>query len=229
MMKKLAVGATLLCAAGFTQADTISYTDTVDLTVTSFTDMMMVNQFDDNSGNFVLDSVLIELSGMVERDARLESLDAAPATIDVSSTFGITFENAATGVSLSAAPVISELFSATAFDAGIDFAGTSGIDLGTASEMFSESTMMSTPMDLSAFIGAGMLTFDFGATGASVGAGAGNLITQFATRASGDLMITYNYTDNTPPPVTNVSAPSSVALLGLSLLGVAGLRRKAKK
>lgn len=229
MMKKLAVGATLLCAAGFTQAAVITDSDDITLASTNIMGTLVVDMFDDNGGNFALDSVMLTLSGVIEGDARVESLDATPATVTGNISANITLENMASMTVLSASPVVSDVFNLAAFDGTIDFAGTSGAESLGLTDMFSESVTYTMPMDLAAFVGMGTISYNFEALGASNGSGAGNLISQFNTRAGAELMITYNYTDNTPPPVTNVSAPSSVALLGLSLLGVAGLRRKAKK
>ncbi len=228
MIKKIAIGASLLCAAGFTQAATISDTDSIALTSTNITSTFTLDMFNDMGGNLVLDSVMLSLSGTIEGDASLESLDATAAVVSANISAAIDLSDMS-GTVLSASPVVSQTFNASAFDGTIDFGGTSGTVLNGITDTFSDMVTYTMPVDLAAFIGMGSITYDFSAIGSSNGAGAGNLITQFATRAGAELMITYNYTDNTPPPVTNVSAPSSVALLGLSLLGVAGLRRKAKK
>ena len=230
MMKKIAVGATLLCAAGFTQAAVITDSDSVAVTSTNIIDqVLVVDMFDDNGGNFALDSVVLTLSGSIEGDAQVESLDATPAMVTANISAAITLEDMMSMTVLSANPVVSEMFSLAAFDTAIDFAGPSGGSSVGLTDMFSESMTWTMPMDLAAFVGMGTISYNFNALGTSNASGAGNLIAQLNTRAGAELLITYNYTDNTPPPVTTVSAPSSVALLGLSLLGVAGLRRKAKK
>lgn len=226
MIKKIALATSLLCATGLTQAATISDTDSIALTSTNITSTFTVDMFDDMGGSLVLNSVMLSLIGTIEGDASLESLDASAAVLTGNIAAAIDLSNMS-GTVLSASPVVSQTFNATSFDGTIDFGGTSGTLLAGLTDSFSEMVTYTMPMDLAAFIGMGSITYDFNAIGSSNGSGAGNLITQFATRAGAELMITYNYTDNTP--VTNVSAPSSVALLGLSLLGVAGLRRKAKK
>jgi hypothetical protein len=229
MMKKIAVGATLLCAAGFTQAAVITDSDSVAVNPTINTKTFVVDMFNDMGGNLVLDSVMLTLSGVVEGDARVENGDAGPAMVTANISAAVTLENMSSMVVLSANPVVSDMFSLAAFDNTIDFAGPSGAESMGLSNTFTTSTTYTLPVDLASFIGMGTISYNFEAVGSSNSSGAGTLFSQLATRAGGELLITYNYTDNTPPPVTNVSAPSSVALLGLSLLGVAGLRRKAKK
>lgn len=229
MMKKLAVGATLLCAVGFTQAAVITDSDSVAVGPTINTDTLVVDMFNDMGGNFALDSVMLTLSGVIEGDARVENSDAGPATVTANISAAVTLDNMASMTVLSANPVVSDVFNLAAFDGTIDFGGASGAESFGLTDTFSSSITYTAPVDLAAFIGMGTLSYSFEAVGSSNSSGAGTLFSQLSTRAGADLLITYNYTDNTPPPVTNVSAPSSLALLGLSLLGVGGLRRKAKK
>lgn len=231
MMKKIAVGATLLCAAGFTQAAVITDSDSIMLTNGNIIDQpLVVDMFDDNGGNFALDSVVLSISGIVEGDIQLENLDpGVPATVSGNVSAAITLENMMSMTVLSSNPVVSQAFNLEAFDGSIDFAGLSGDAAFDLTQSFSESVTWTMPMDLAAFVGMGTISYNYNALGTSSATGGAAVIAQLNTRSGVELLITYNYTDNTPPPVTTVSAPSSVALLGLSLLGVAGLRRKAKK
>jgi hypothetical protein len=229
MLKKMLIGASLLCAAGFTSAATITLTDTVAVQTTNFTTSLTFAKFDTMGGTRVLDSVAFSIDGSIFGSAEVESRDNAPATIVTTLEATLTLTDALTNVLVVTIPSVTNTFNATAYDNVLDFGGTSGItypDL-TANMSNSESYMDAATL---AFFTATMMgettTFSFDATATSSATGAGNITSGFNTTAGGEVQVIYTYTDVPPPNM--VSAPSHVALLGLGLLAFAGLRKVRK-
>lgn len=173
----------------------------------------------------VLNSIFLTLTGDVLGDAKFESLDAAPATVVTNLEAQITLlrpDNSSITVVL---PLVSNSDNVTAFDGNLDFGGLSGITrTGLAASLANSATLMS-PTDIALFSGAGTLSLPVTAAGASNGSGAGNLITQFATKAGASVAVTYDYTD-TPPP-TSTPEPATYTLFGSALLGLGFLRKRA--
>jgi len=222
MFKKLLCGAALLSVATFSNAAVMTVTETasVGLTTTNFDEVVSVNQFDDTMG--ALQSVTFTLEGFVEANASVESLDAAPAevTTNISVTLTLT-ETILNNTLVVTVPSLSETFNATAFDGTIDFAGTSGIAYTGLTADQTETNTFTDAATLGLFTGLGTVDLNLNALAESFASGAGNLITQFATQAGGNISVNYAY------DVPSVSAPSHLALLGLGLVAFAGMRRKA--
>ncbi len=219
MKNRLAAAVLLLVAsAGAANAATVMYQASIPLQSTNWSDMLNLPQWDPALfPNQTLTKVTVKLTGTVEGDARIESLDAAPAIVNynVAAQIGMTGPG---GLNIVVLPLAAGVFNAAIFDGVIDFAGTSGLsNLGLSNSAQNSSMLTDPPTDLAAagFIGAGSLVFNLTATGASNATGPGNVIQQFRTDASANVMITYEF----------VPAPGAVALLGLGGL-MAGRRRR---
>lgn len=223
MLKKIICGATLLLAAGYASAATITVSASVPLQTTNFDQVVSVDQFDDMGGTRDLQAVTFSLEGFLVGNARLESLDAGPSLVTTTLSVTLTLSETVTNNTLVITiPTLDEVFNATAFDGTIDFGGTSGItyDELTASQTESETYTDAATLDL--FTGMGTIDLNLNALAESFASGAGNLITQFSTSAGGNIKVTYRYDD---VPVT---APAHLALLGMSLLAFAGYRTARK-
>lgn len=224
MLKNILCATSLLCVATFSQAATISYTDTVYLQNTSYQQTLSFLNFDTNGGLRTLESVTFSIDGAIKGTALLESLDATPTTITTTLSAELSLTDASNNQLVLTIPSVTRTFNATAFDGAIDYAGTSGMfydDLG-ATKFASQ--VYTAPATLAMFTGTGSSMFTFGAAASSLATGSGNLISGFTSQASASIEVIYTYSEQT----VSVSAPSHLAMLGLGLVGFAGLRKFRK-
>ena len=215
-MKRLAVCAGVLTFAAGVQAATISHGPfNIALSSTNWANSLNVPQFNPALGT--LTQIDFSLSGHVEGTAKFESLDASPATINLSLQATISLQRPDLSSLVTVIPVANTSDNVSAYDNTMDFDGSSG---KTYSGLSGNDTLMfSSPpplADLALFTGVGSINLPVSATGSSSGSGAGNLITQFLTSASAEASVTYHYT---PAP-----EPASLALLALG--GSVALRRR---
>jgi len=215
-MKKHLLALALIAAAGGANAAVVTFTDSIALATTDWTHNLTLQQFDASLGT--LNSVTFSYGGQVSSIFRVESLDAAPATVNANASGNLVFGGPISqtlNISGSTSQAVS------AFDGTIDFGGTSGAVIGPV--VGSDSDTLSLISGLAAFIGAGTYDISVAAHGASSASGAGNLISQINTEAMANIAVTYDYTAR--PPVT-VPEPASMALVGLGMMGLAALRRR---
>ena len=222
MLKKILCGATLLCAASLSNAATITQNFNVMLADTNFDLTIPFNLFDDMGGTRILDSVSFSIAGGIEGNARAESLDAGPATLELTLSATLTLTDALMNTLVVTIPTVVNSFDAAAFDGEINFAGPSGVSFDGITASATNSETYTDAPTLAIFTGVGSMDFGFDATATSTATGAGNIISQFQSQAGGEVEVIYEWS------AVPVSAPSQVAFLGLGLLAFAGLRKARK-
>ena len=190
----LAICIILLPAGSF--ADEIIYTQSVPLSTTNWNQTITIPKF--NLDAPCLESVCFELNGHVEGLAKFESLDAAPATVGMNLQATITLQRPDNTPLVTVIPLAQTSDAVTAFDGTIDFLGTSGRTYDDLSGDANESGCTVDPADLLLFTGTGNILLPVEALGTSNGSGAGNLILQFNTSASVEVIVKYTYDCSVP-------------------------------
>ncbi|MFS4436681.1 choice-of-anchor E domain-containing protein [Paracoccaceae bacterium GXU_MW_L88] len=215
-MSAVALGLT----ATLSQAATLSYSDSIDLRTTDWSETLSVPQFDTALGE--LNSATLTLTGSVNGKAKAESQDTAPSTVTVDLSALISAQTDSLGDIARVVPLVSESAELSAYDGTLDFAGTSGFETDRVSGS-ETATATLTGDDLAEFLGTGNIDIILSAAGESQASGSGNLISEFQTSASGTLDIVYDYTEIAPVPL-----PGAAPLLlgGIALIAGGAYRRR---
>lgn len=217
----LAAGVAVLALATAGQAATVIYTSgTVGPLNTSFTNVPLnLQQFDPTLGT--LTGISITLNGSVNSTIRFESLDGQPSTIVGTSAATVTLSRPGGSPIVVTLPTQTRTANVAAFDGTIDFGGASGATFSDVIGTQSETAVLTSAGDFALFTGTGFVAALLSATGNSSVSGAGNLISQIATQASGQASITYTYdalVDNgVPEPMSWAMMTGGFALIGGAL------------
>lgn len=219
-MKKLISVISALLFASNLQAAVITQSENIPVDITNYSATVAFNQFDDQGGAEILESVEVSFSGMFSNIVRIESLDqdAHSVSSEVSTSFSLL---AALGALLDVdGDAFANSFDATAFDGADDFDGTSGrtYERTDVAAMGSETYTDQATLDF--FTGDGTIEIMFNAIATSFVDGSGNIISQITTTAGGVIEITYNTTSR------SVNAASMGALAALSAIMLVLFRRK---
>ncbi|MBL8763056.1 MAG: choice-of-anchor E domain-containing protein [Phycisphaerae bacterium] len=206
--RALALGAGLSAAVG-AQAEVVTYTADFGPARTNWTEVMTLPKWDGSLGT--LQGVTLTLGGSVAGSARFESTDAGPATIDMTLSAELAMKRPDNTSLVVALPLVNTTDNVTAFDGTIDFGGDSGRTHDNLSASDTQSlTVLPADADFALFLGAGNLSLDIKATGASVGSGSGNLIVQFLTDASAHAEIEYRYIPVPTPGAFGLAAAAGL-------------------
>lgn len=223
MLRKILCGLIFIASTSAANAAIITQSQTITQASTNYSTTLTFDLFDLGSG-FDLTKVSFSIDGDVFGNASVESLDASPSVIEIELSVTLTLFDPFNSPLVISIPLFAQSFNASAYDGTIDFGGTSGASFTglNASQLITE--VYTDAGTLSDFTGPGTISLDFSAQGSSSGSGAGNLVSQFATEAAGVVEIEYEY----QPASVSVSEPSLIALFGLGLIALGGMRRSRK-
>ncbi|MEM9343082.1 MAG: choice-of-anchor E domain-containing protein [Pseudomonadota bacterium] len=224
MMKRLALlAAAMATSATASTAATLSFSDSVAVQSTDWSETASVSKFDPSLGT--LTSVRFTLFGEVEGDATAESLDASPSQVTLDVEARITAAGAGLPAALgTVVPVASVVQNFTAFDGVIDFDGGSGASLLGLTGDETVVNVFNDAATLAFFTGLGTADIDLTGEGLSSGSGAVNLISQFSTSAGGTITVEYTFVEDGGP--TPIPLPAGAPLLLGALAGLYLLRHR---
>jgi len=209
------------------QAAVISFSNSIGLQETDWSELLRLNKFDTRLGT--LQSVQFDLNGLLQGSGEAEnkSSKAAKVTISLGSEMTLTRPDGTLLVMTN--PLFKKDYNFAGYDRVLDFGGASGARTGLIEISDSDSFISLLAGDLALFSAAGGGFIDLGisATGHSEATGSGNMSSNFENFASASATVTYTY----DPVVVDVPEPATLATMmaGLGLIGVARRRRAAKK
>jgi hypothetical protein len=163
----------LLTLFRLVQADSLPpVSDQVLPKQTNWTETLSLPRFNPLSGT--LTSVQITLSGVVSGRVGFESLDSAPATLNLHLTATIAIRRPDHSVIFLVVPNAQLSEQVPAYDGVTDYGGTSGGER-LLSASLDETYLLTNPADLALFIGSGAVDLPAVAVGSSSASGPGNV------------------------------------------------------
>lgn len=172
------------------QVKTVTFADSKANTIRSQT----LPQFDPSLGN--LQSIEIRVDGKIISDIKIENLDDETSQVggSVAGTVVLNGPGFNLNVNIAGNAVIAQ--SLAAYDGTTDYAGPSGVSLGTKTATGSN-TQTLTGTAMNAFIGTGTVNLSFLAQATTQASGGGNLFANIANQGGGQVTVTYRYLKNT--------------------------------
>lgn len=201
----ITVTTALACVGASFGADTLTDGPFMDshAATTDWVQDLVVPQFDEMGGARILVKATIEWSAGVAGMAQVESEDLVPRVTTATLAADILMTGPS-GFSVNPMPSDNRVFMASAYDGTTDFAGTSGAMFDDIAAGETGMEMFTNPLDLTAFIGSGDVTFPVDANAMSTVTGPGNVSQILNTDASASVTVTYEYIDI--PQVCNFPA-----------------------
>lgn len=219
MRPHIAMVAALL-AAPLASAGTIVQSGAIAPMETDWEIDFQVDQFDDQGGTRILESVTIEIMGMLEVTARVENRDVSAAELDIQMDADISVDMGSDRL-VSVHPSLTQGFEADPYDTVLDFGGPSGATFEDLIQTASDFEVRSRTIDnLDDWIGDGDITLTAIAEASALVIGGGNVTSIINTSAGVDWSVTYEFRGEAVP------TPTGAGLAAAGLGGLMGLRRR---
>jgi hypothetical protein len=184
-------GAVLAAHASAT-TQTQTFSSSIPVTNTNWALSVSLPKFDPALGT--LQTIALTLNGHIEGQAAVESTDASATQITTQFQANLTLARPDMSIIAVVIPQITNIVDLTPFDGTIDFAGSSGHTFPNLMQNASQTVTSPPPAsDLPLFTGTGNIVLPVTAVGTSVATGSGNVVTQFATRASAVVTVVYTF------------------------------------
>ncbi len=219
---KFNIALATMLVAGAAHAGTITHSGSIAQMTTDWEQLISVPKFDDLDGARQLQSVILEVTGVLDVDAGVENQDAGRTfvTLNIDAELALSLDGEQL---VMADPTMSQTFLMDAYDLMLDFDGTSGV---TLNGMVTEATALETRMrnmtdHLETWIGDGNIELLASATAIASHNGGGNITTLFMTEAGLDWRISYQFQD-----LRIVPLPGGAGLALAGLTGVLAPRRR---
>jgi hypothetical protein len=173
------------------RAATLTYTSTVPLTATDWTNTMTVPKFNIPG---TLTAVTVEVQGYITNRLYAESRSSLPRTVTVTNTTDlvVTAPNLPT---IQTTLTNGDRAPLSGFDGVIDFAGASGFSIGADAEVDDEENVT----NLTPWVGGGTVNVVAAATARSGYSGPADYSFETETSASACITVTYTYDEPCRP------------------------------
>jgi hypothetical protein len=144
-----------------------------------------------------LTSVCVRLEGQSFGFVSLENFDNFAKVVNVTWSAKFDLFRPSLVPLLAATPTLLKTYSLTAFDGGVDYAGTSGVTDGGLAAAAADSTCLTSPADLALFSGPGTINLPVTVANTSTHNGANSW--SFGIQAAAIIKVTYTHTPCATP------------------------------
>lgn len=210
----------VLTIAAAAQAGTIVHSGAILPQETDWQTTFQVDQFDDLGGTRILQSVTIDIIGMLSVTAMVENQDVTSAEIDIQMDADISVSMGSDEL-VAVHPSLSQGFHAEPYDSLLDFGGPSGAVFDDLVQTASDFEVRSMNIEnLDDWIGSGEMTLTAIAEASALVIGGGNVTSIINTSAGLDWTVTYGFLGQAVP------TPAAAGFGAIALGGMAGVRRR---
>lgn len=188
--------------------DTVTFSDTVPVRLTDWTDTVTLPRFDPALGD--LRAVDLSIDAHLDATMYLENLADTSASLATRLSAQVVASRPGPGGSAIAGahPSVTRTDDLAAFDGTLDHAGASGQTANVTANQATTATL-SDPADLTLFTGTGSITLPTAGTGTSIVPGGVDVDADVNTSVGASVTVTYTYVSDTrpPDPPTILSSP----------------------